>query len=214
MRTAKDWTTVEGDGFKNVFDQLCDATGDDAYGEAGEKRRRDKAAAYWRVLAKHDPWTVMEAGRKLAGSCRRMPPAADWADMCRTIERSRRPENEATYADVCSICNGRGWELYTPLPDPTAPAPKHPLQEYARRCQCPPEARVPNPKATPEQHAAFMARVDAIIARKGAPKEPRDACTSCGESAVLEKGLCLDCADEQAAIRAERAGGTQPECPF
>ena len=207
-----EWTEEQGAAYRGVFNVLAAATNETfAFGPEGEQERRGKQVAYWAVLKGFEPATVCDAGRKLAGACRRMPSAAEWADMARTLARSKRqpPTEERTYADVCSVCNGLGWELYTP--------DGHTGQPYARKCSCPASAKVPNPKATSEQHDAFIDRLKqrydpatikrrhskpVVLADVAAGKQPAlEPCANCGTPADLDAGLCFGCYAQQQEAR-------------
>ena len=127
--------------------------------------------------------------------------------------------DERTYKTWCLDCRNTGSVM---LDDRTVKAylddggKKRPV-----RCGHPADRQVPNPPATPEQHAAFIAR---IMAQFGggtivhAPKAPPpihnpdpfapEICSACGaiEHNALIAGLCRDCDAEALALREERAG--------
>ena len=110
---------------------------------------------------------------------------------------------ERTYATYCLDCKDTGviW-----INDRTVKAyrdsdgKKRPV-----KCEHPPDRQVPNPKATPEQHAAFIARIKAqfgggavVHAPKAPPgTAPAEPCWHCGTPAVLVKGLCPSCTAAQ-----------------
>ena len=225
--SRSNWSNEQGAAFNAVFDQLCEVTGEPfPFGEDGEERRRDKAKAYWRVLAKFEPQIVIDAGRKLAASCRRMPPAADWVGAARSLERAkhgrRAVQDERTWAaTTCSLCNDLGYELYQPAPvGGVAQAPAVRCEgdpPRPKRCECPDSARVPNPKASREYVNRVLGPVfDRIAKQRGkrppstftsaadiaAGKQPAlEPCSNCGTPADLDAGLCFRCIAQQQEAR-------------
>ena len=99
--------------------------------------------------------------------------------------------DERTYPAYCLDCRGTGVVM---LDDRTVKAyrdedgKKRPV-----RCEHPAGRQVANPRATPEQHAAFIARIKAQFGKGAAALAP-EACTSCGTVGEVADGLCNACA--------------------
>ena len=121
---------------------------------------------------------------------------------------------ERTYATYCLDCKDTGviW-----INDRTVKAyrdadgKKRPV-----KCEHPADRQVPNPKATPEQHAAFIATLKARYDKPGerGPSKPApladiaagkqhalEPCSNCGTPAALDAGLCYSCIAQQQEAR-------------
>lgn len=118
--------------------------------------------------------------------------------------------DERTYPPYCLDCWGTGVVM---LDANTAKAyrdddgKKRPV-----RCEHPVDRQVPNPPATPEQHAAFIATLKARYDKpdKRGPSKPApladiaagkqhalEPCANCGTPAALDAGLCFGCIAQQ-----------------
>ena len=222
-----EWTDNDKAAFVRVFNDLAAATGQQyAFGDAGQTERDERSRAYWKTLAKFEPQVVLDAGRKLAASCRRMPPAADWVGAARSLERAkhgrRAVQDERTWpATTCSLCNGLGYELYQPPPKDGVPQAMAVKSEgdppRPKRCECPDSARVPNPKASREYVNRVLGPIFDRIAKAKGKRPPStftstadvaagkqralEPCSNCGTPAVLDAGLCYSCVAQQQEAR-------------
>ena len=218
-----EWTGDDRAAFIRVFNDLAAATGQQyAFGDAGKTERDHRSRAYWQVLAKFEPQVVIDAGRTLAATCRKMPPAADWVGAARSLERTKHgrssTQDERTWpATQCSLCDGLGFELYQPAPAAGVAQAKAVLCEgdppRPKRCECPDSARVPNPKATKAYVDSVLGPIFDRIAKANGKRPPStftstadvaagkqpalEPCSNCGTPADLDAGLCFGCYAQQ-----------------